>query len=156
MAARSAAGTAITFVEPQDRLDDSATTAGAEIPGSPQAVSVDEAIWQLDPLQREDGAPALAKGTAVQRTAPENVAEAVVHWLACYGQSPSEASRNIRELAAKAPEQVVDAALELYRTEAVGRAPAFWQACYAATAGRWRSCAIQEPLWTARSASPGL
>jgi hypothetical protein len=120
MAVRAAAGTAITFVEPQDRLDDPATSAEAEIPASPQVLSVDEAIWQLDPLQREDAASALAKDTAVQQAAPENVAEAVVHWLACYGQSPSEAARNIRELAAKAPEQVVDTALRLYHTGGCG------------------------------------
>jgi len=75
--------------------------------------STDGPNLRLDPLEPERAAP-------VQRGAPADVAEAIVYWLANYGQNPSEAARRLRELAASAPERVVEAALPLYQAGSSG------------------------------------
>lgn len=80
-----------------------------------QSSLLEEAIRQLDPLGPELASPALALGIgAVQRAAPKDVGEALVYWLECYSRNPSEAARKIRELAANAPERLLEAALPLY------------------------------------------
>ncbi len=76
--------------------------------------SLDEAIQQL--AQSDSGLVELAlepEAAAARAAVPEDAGEAAVYWLAHYGANPSWAARNIRELAAKAPERVVDALLPL-------------------------------------------
>lgn len=55
-----------------------------------------------------------ADTTAVHDAVPEDVAEAVVYWLSRFGANPAAAARNIRELAAKAPQRVLETVLPLY------------------------------------------
>jgi HEAT repeat protein len=61
----------------------------------------------------------------LRRAAPEEVGEAVVYWLACYSRSPTEAARQIRDLAVKAPGQVVETALRLYQAGTCGEGARF-------------------------------
>ena len=103
---------------PEHETSSAEPRPGAEIPPSPEDLvsPLEEAPRQLDPFELEFGAPAPVSGTAaVQRAAPTEVGEALVYWLARYSQNPSEAARNIRELAAKARERVLEAALPMYR-----------------------------------------
>lgn len=88
-----------------------------ESPRSPaDAVSpLDEALRHLELLEPELAEPTLVpQPKAIHSTAPEDVAEAVVYWLKRYTGSRSEAARNIRALAAKAPKRVVETVLPLY------------------------------------------
>ena len=79
--------------------------------------SLDEAIRQLELSELELAESTLVpEAAAVQHAVPEDVAEAVVYWLALYSRGPSEAARKINELAAKAPERVVETLLPLYQT----------------------------------------
>src|ERR1035437_8279192 len=79
--------------------------------------SLDEAIRQLELSELELAeSTCVPEAAAVQHAVPEDVAEAVVYWLALYSRGPSEAARKINELAAKAPERVVETLLPLYQT----------------------------------------
>jgi hypothetical protein len=80
-----------------------------------QPSTLDEAIRSL-----ESSEPGLAKQSAVpshgadDTPAPEQVPAAIAFWLGRFHRNSAEAARNIRELAAKAPDQTVDALLPLY------------------------------------------
>jgi len=78
-------------------------------------------------LEPQPAEPALIskKAVAVPDAVPEDVAEAVVYWLTHYSRNTSEAARRIRELAAKAPERVVETVLPLYHTGGWGEAARF-------------------------------
>jgi len=97
-------------------------TESAPFPADPLS-SLDEAIQQLARSEPELDEPALvAEAAAIPNVVPEDVAEAVVHWLTHYNANPAWAARNIRELAAKAPERVVDTLLPLYEPGSWGEA----------------------------------
>jgi HEAT repeats len=87
------------------------------LPSAPDCVSsLEEAIRQLDPSDPElDTADPDAGAAAVQRAAPKEAGEALLYWLARYSRNPSEAARNIRELAANAPERMLETALPLFQ-----------------------------------------
>lgn len=90
--------------------------SAAEISAVPddRVLSLDEAIRQLEESEPGLAEPCTAPAAASVRSAvPEDVAEAVVYWLTRYSGNQSEAVRNIRELAARAPEQVVETVLPL-------------------------------------------
>ncbi|HUE23595.1 MAG TPA: HEAT repeat domain-containing protein [Bryobacteraceae bacterium] len=100
-------------------------TASPPPPEDPVS-SLEAAIQQLDPLEHEyTERPLLPGAAAVQQAAPQNIGEAVVYWLARYSQNPSEAARNIRELAARAPEQLTETALSLFQAGACGEGARF-------------------------------
>jgi HEAT repeat protein len=67
------------------------------------------------------GDPKAAQDDAV----PEDVAEAVVYWMTRFGANPATAARNIRELAAKAPQRVLDTVLPLHAEGRWGEAARF-------------------------------
>jgi HEAT repeat protein len=95
-------------------------------PAADQVSSLDEAIRQLEELQPQLAEPTLASGaTAAKPGVPEEVAEAVVYWLTRYSANRAEAARNLRELAAKEPAQVADAALPLCAAGRWGEASRF-------------------------------
>lgn len=88
--------------------------------------SLDEAIRQLELLETEAAEPSLAPEAAVVREpVPEDVAQAVVYWLTRYSRNSSETARNIRELAARSPERVVETVLHLYQGGGWGEAARF-------------------------------
>jgi len=73
-----------------------------------------EAVRQLE-LSEVKLAESESPDTATARkSAPKEVGEAVAYWLTQYGRKPSEASRAIRELAAKSPERVLEKMLEIF------------------------------------------
>ncbi len=53
---------------------------------------------------------------------PEHVPEAIRYWLERYSRNPLEAARNLRELAAKAPDRTVETILPLYQEGRCGDA----------------------------------
>lgn len=57
--------------------------------------------------------------------APEDAGEAIVFWLERYARKPAEAARNLRELAAKAPDRAVDIVLPMFEAGSLGDATAF-------------------------------
>jgi hypothetical protein len=93
----------------------------------PEPVSaLEEAVRQLESLEPALAKPAFApEAAAVEDAVPEDAAEAVVYWLARYSGNPSAAVRHIRELAAKAPERVVETVLPLYQAGRLGEATRF-------------------------------
>jgi hypothetical protein len=76
-------------------------------------------------LQPPADAPSVADPKAAQSAVPEDVAEAVVYWVARYGANPSVAARHIRELAAQAPQRVVETVLPLCGAGRWGEAARF-------------------------------
>jgi HEAT repeat protein len=97
--------------EPNPRAPDPQT----ESPPLPaEQVSLDETIRQLESLVPQLAEAALVSDPKTDRSVvPEDAAEAVVYWLTRYGANPAEAARNIRKLAAEAPERVVETVLPL-------------------------------------------
>ena len=97
----------------------------AESPPSPADPfsSLDEAIQQITQSEPELVEPTLGpEAAAIPTAVPEDVAEAVAYWLTRYSANPSWAARNIRELAARAPERVVETVLPLYQSGSWGEA----------------------------------
>jgi HEAT repeat protein len=93
-------------------------------PADPIA-ALDEAIQQLAESDSELGQIAVAaEAAAVPATVPEDAGEAAVFWMTHYGANPLWAARNLRELAAKAPERFVDALLPLCQQGGWGDAAA--------------------------------
>ena len=88
-------------------------TENPPVPADPVS-PLDEAIRQLEQLESEpvepDAAPEVAMAPG---TVPEDVGGAVAYWLPRYSGNPTGVARNIRELAAKAPERVVESLLQL-------------------------------------------
>ena len=93
-------------------------------PADPIA-SLDEAFQQLTQSDSEPGELAIAAETAaVPAAVPEDAGEAAVFWLTHYRANPLFAARNLRELAGKAPERMVDALLPLCQQGGWGEAAA--------------------------------
>jgi hypothetical protein len=93
---------------------------------SQNEASLNEAFLQLallEPEPDEDAGP--SKFAHVPDTAPDDVPAAVIYWLGRYNRNTSEAVRNIRDLAAKAPELVVETVLPLQKTGGWGEASRF-------------------------------
>lgn len=93
------------------------------------AASLDESIRQPERLEAELAGPMAPtpdrNAGAGPGPAPEDVAEAVSFWLTRYSANPSGAAQNIRKLAAKAPERVVEAVLALHEAGRWGEAAPF-------------------------------
>lgn len=84
-------------------------------PPAEQVSALDAAIRDLELSEpRPAGEPKVRAQTTEDLSVPEQVPAAIKYWLARYRRNSSESSRNIRELAAKAPDLTVDTIMPLY------------------------------------------
>jgi HEAT repeat protein len=87
---------------------------------------IQEAIRLLELLQPERDEQTRAHMPArVEIPVPEDVPGAVTYWLSRNSRNPSDTARKISELAAIAPEEVVDTVILLYETGCWGEAAPF-------------------------------